>query len=85
MLEALACGTPVIATPAAGGIREVLQGRPGCVIADEISAPGLASAIAGFPFEQVRDERPPRLDEYSAEHIGAQYAAVFSSVADSAG
>ena len=53
MLEALACGTPVIATPAAGGIREVLQGRPGCVIADEISAPGLASAIAGFPFEQI--------------------------------
>jgi glycosyltransferase involved in cell wall biosynthesis len=79
ILEALACGTPVIATPAPGGVRETLLGRPGCVIADEISARGLAKAVGGFPFDQVRDDDQPQLNEYSAESIGLQYQALFSS------
>ena len=45
MLEALACGTPVIATPAPGGINELLGSRTECVVAAAISAPALADAI----------------------------------------
>ena len=45
VLEALACGTPVIATPAPGGVREILDGVTGCVVAGEVSAAALASAV----------------------------------------
>ena len=45
VLEALACGTPVIATPAPGGTREILDGIPQCVVAEEISSHALADAI----------------------------------------
>lgn len=50
VLEALACGTPVIATPAIGGVREILDGAEGCVLAESISAVGLARAIRCMPF-----------------------------------
>jgi glycosyltransferase involved in cell wall biosynthesis len=49
LLEALACGTPVIATPAPGGVKEILERVAGCVVADSITAEGLAQAIRGMP------------------------------------
>jgi glycosyltransferase involved in cell wall biosynthesis len=48
VLEALACGTPVIATPAPGGVREILEGLNGCVLAENISAKALAKALTSF-------------------------------------
>jgi glycosyltransferase involved in cell wall biosynthesis len=45
VLEALACGTPVISTPAVGGVSEALEGVEGCVLLEEISAPALRRAI----------------------------------------
>lgn len=48
VLEALACGAPVIATPAPGGVREILEGVAGCVVAKSLTAEGLADAIASF-------------------------------------
>ena len=48
VIEALACGTPVVATPAPGGVREILDGVRGCVVADEISAASLAAAIRNW-------------------------------------
>jgi glycosyltransferase involved in cell wall biosynthesis len=48
VLEALACGTPVIATPSPGGVREILEGVDGCVLADSTTAEALAKALAGF-------------------------------------
>ena len=45
VLEALACGTPVIATPSPGGVREILDGIAECIVADSVTAPGLARAI----------------------------------------
>lgn len=48
VLEALACGTPVLATPAPGGVREILEGMAGCVVADSITAEGLAKAIGNW-------------------------------------
>ena len=45
ILEALACGTPVISTPAIGGLSEILRDRKSNIIADEISAEALAEAL----------------------------------------
>lgn len=48
VLEALACGTPVIATPSPGGVREILAGIDGCVLADSATAEALAKALSEF-------------------------------------
>jgi glycosyltransferase involved in cell wall biosynthesis len=48
VLEALACGTPVIAMPSPGGVREILEGIPGCFLADEVSASALAKIFDNF-------------------------------------
>lgn len=45
VLEALACGTPVIATPCPGGIREIMTRPDYGWLADEVSAPALAEAL----------------------------------------
>ena len=45
VLEALACSTPVIATPALGGTRKILDDIPQCVVAREVSSHALADAI----------------------------------------
>jgi glycosyltransferase involved in cell wall biosynthesis len=61
-LEALACGTPVIATPASGGIAEILFGIDSCLIADEISAEALAKAFAAFVKGRVPRSAVERFD-----------------------
>ena len=53
VLEALACGTPVIATPAPGGVREILEGIDGCVLAENVTVEALAKAIQRFPTGQT--------------------------------
>jgi glycosyltransferase involved in cell wall biosynthesis len=57
VLEALACGTPVIATPALGGVREIIDTIPQCELADEVSAEALAGAIRSWAAR-----RPGRVD-----------------------
>ena len=56
VLEALACGTPVIATPAPGGVREILGRVDGCVLAESVTAEGLAKAIKCFSFGVALNE-----------------------------
>jgi glycosyltransferase involved in cell wall biosynthesis len=67
VLESLACGTPVIATPALGGTREILDGVEGCVLAKNISAEALAEALSSFIWGKRihRDEITP----YAIERI----------------
>jgi len=48
VLEAIACGTPVIATPAVGGVSEILDGMVGCLMAESVSVESLAKALAVF-------------------------------------
>jgi glycosyltransferase involved in cell wall biosynthesis len=45
LLEAAAAGLPLGATPASGGVVDLLRGRPGAWLAPEISAEALAAAI----------------------------------------
>jgi glycosyltransferase involved in cell wall biosynthesis len=45
LLEAAAAGLPLAATPASGGIVELLRGRPGTWLAKAISADALAEAL----------------------------------------
>jgi len=49
VLEALACGTPIVATPAVGGIKEILEAVGGCVLAESVTAAGLARALEHVP------------------------------------
>jgi glycosyltransferase involved in cell wall biosynthesis len=45
LLEAAAAGLPIVATPASGGVVDLLTGRPGAWLAPEISAQALADTI----------------------------------------
>jgi len=71
VLEALACGTPVIALPAPGGVREILAGVTGCVIADGIDAESLARAIQCFHTGCSIDQRVT--ESYAVERIVKRY------------
>jgi len=46
LLEAAAAGLPVVATPASGGVVELLRGRRGAWLAAEASAQALAAALS---------------------------------------
>ena len=75
VLEALACGTPVIATPAPGGVREILEGLDGCILADNISAESLAKALSSFTKERRISSNA--VAPYSVENITKSYEQVF--------
>ncbi len=45
LLEAAAAGLPLVATPASGGVVELLQGRDGAWLAAEVSSDALADAL----------------------------------------
>jgi glycosyltransferase involved in cell wall biosynthesis len=74
VLEALACGTPVVATPAPGGVREILDGVEGCIVADEVSAQSLADALDRWQPSRVP---PTAVAPYAVERIVAAYQAEF--------
>lgn len=81
VLEALACGTPVIATPAIGGVGEILENVANCEIADAVSASALADAI-----KRWIKRRPGRIGEsavlpYSIAPIVRRYEGEISRVA----
>ena len=76
VLEALACGTPVIATPAPGGVAEIIGSITGCSLAAEISAAALAR-------ELVRFSKGTRMPDdvvlpYEVGTIVRRYEAVFA-------
>jgi glycosyltransferase involved in cell wall biosynthesis len=45
LLEAAACGLPIVAVPAPGGIAELLRNQPGVWLAKEISSAALATSL----------------------------------------
>jgi len=74
VLESLACGTPVIAIPSPGGIREILQHIPECVLAENCSPAALASALRNFRGGRVA---PQALDRYAIRRIVGRYEQCF--------
>jgi glycosyltransferase involved in cell wall biosynthesis len=73
VLEALACGTPVIATPARGGVREILDYIPECVVAEEISGKSLAKTISEWIAGPRKRVPPKAVEPYSLDRIISQY------------
>jgi glycosyltransferase involved in cell wall biosynthesis len=71
VLEALACGTPVIALPSPGGVHEILDGLTGCDVTKNMSAECLADAIDSFSTDECID--PCIIERYSAETIAKRY------------
>ena len=74
VLEALACGTPVVAMPAPGGVREILDRVPGCIVADDLSAEALAAALDRWQPSRVPESA---VDAYAVGRIVAAYEAEF--------
>ena len=76
VLEALACGTPVIATPAPGGVTEIIEGIAGCLLATEISAAALARELERF----VKGTRLSAdvIRQYEVGHIVRRYEAALA-------
>lgn len=83
VLEALACGTPVIACPAAGGTREILDAIPQCEIADQVTAPALASAILRFIERNPGRVPASAIAPYAAARIAREYEEAILDVAGS--
>ena len=76
VLEALTCGTPVIASPCPGGVREIVQPIDGCVLARDETAAALADAIRKFVPCRIP---APAVSRYAIEIITAQYEQLFVS------
>lgn len=72
VLEALACGTPVIATPAPGGVDEIARLTGGVVIASAIDAQSLSVAIEQFFAKKDRIKKFS-LTPFRIEQIVGQY------------
>jgi glycosyltransferase involved in cell wall biosynthesis len=77
VLEALACGTPVVATPAPGGVREILANVAGCHLAERIDSESLAAALSRV----VPGRRLPKdvASAYDARRIAARYENLLSA------
>lgn len=78
VLESLACGTPVIATPAPGGIFEILADAPECAIAENISASALAAAIDAWRRRPRTRVSGDRVAPYELQRIVRQYEKVLA-------
>ena len=72
MLEALACGTPVIATPAPGGVSEIAELAGGVVLAPAVDAGSLSVAIERFFGGETRTA-PISLIPFHVDKIVEQY------------
>lgn len=78
-LESLACGTPVIATPSPGGVREILAGVEGCILADDCSAAALARVLSSF--QAGRRIPSSAIEPYAAPSIASRYERLFAHAA----
>jgi glycosyltransferase involved in cell wall biosynthesis len=82
LLEAAAAGMPIVTTPALGGLRELLSGKPGVWIADQVSALALERAIVCALSALEPGQRFPHswIEEYQAERAVPRFEALIDSV-----
>lgn len=76
VLESLALDTPVIALPAKGGVKEILEPIDGCVIAKGMSPKYLAQAIEQF-INLKKKNFIPSLEKYEISNIVNEYEILF--------
>lgn len=79
VLEALACGTPVISTPATGGVREILDQLADCKVAESVSTDALAAAIHSWAGSPRRRISPSVMEPFKVSSIVARYEAVLGA------
>lgn len=82
LLEAAAEGMPIVATPAQGGLRELLAGRPGVWMADQVSAVSLERAIASAlnSIEPGQRFQHDWIEEYRTERAIPRFEALIDTV-----
>lgn len=81
-LEALACGTPVVATPESGGIAEVAAAALSGAVRVAEFGPAFAEAMGAVPVEPVERPRESLLpDAWSLEMVAAAFAALCKACA----
>jgi glycosyltransferase involved in cell wall biosynthesis len=78
MVEALACGTPVIAFPEGAARELVVEGKTGFLVDDERA---MADAIGHLPRINARDCRAWVSDYCDGEVVAAAYESTFRAVA----
>lgn len=75
VLEALCCGTPVIATPAPGGVWEILGAIEQCQIATRVDAEALADAIEKWLAGPRSRVASGQIEPYAAAKVARRYEA----------
>ena len=77
MIEALSCGTPVIAFPEGAAPEIVQDGVTGYLVADEAQ---MATAIAELPRLSPAACRQAALNRYSVDQVAAAYESVYARI-----
>ena len=77
MLEALACGTHVIAVPAPGGTIEIARSAGGVQLASSISAEALSAELVKFAANPIKSEAS--LHQYSVATITREYETILTN------
>lgn len=78
VLEALACGTPVISTPVAG-LKSLFDKIPGCHLALDYAPAALADAINQFVASGPSRIPPDAVDCFDVRHVIVKYEEAFTS------
>ena len=82
MIEAMACGTPVIAFNR-GSVPEIIEdGLTGYIVEDETSAVAAVSRLSALSRQRVRARFEER---FTARRMANEYLAVYRSLAKQAG
>jgi glycosyltransferase involved in cell wall biosynthesis len=76
VIEALACGTPVVATPVAG-LESLFEQLPQCRLAKDFTASALAEAIDEFVQAGRRHVSPDAVSAFELQSVIAQYEEMF--------
>jgi glycosyltransferase involved in cell wall biosynthesis len=79
VLEALSCGTPVVATPVAG-LTSTLRSVPECRVAVDHSASALAREIDEFASGGRSRVRPDAVASFDVQHIVGEYERALTGI-----
>ena len=81
MIEAMACGTPVVAYNR-GSVPEIIdEGLTGFVVEDETSAVGVVGRLAGLDRAAIRKQFEKR---FTARRMALDYLAAYRSLTEAA-